>query len=169
MYEYCYVLYSISLCVCFCVSTMLAFFLLFCFAFQDLFIFMCMNIFPACMSVYHMHAVTQKRASDPLELELQTVVSPQGTENQTQFICKAPQVLWIAEPSLRRSCCFFSLWFCSSLRLESCSSSVPLSAYYDFDCNSGPQRSVLTFISATVIKYSNRKQLSGARLFFFFF
>lgn len=80
-------------CVSVFVSVLCWVFFLFCFAFQDLFIFMCMNVFPACMSVYHMQAVPQKRASDPLELELQTVMSPQGTENQTQFICKAPQVL----------------------------------------------------------------------------
>lgn len=63
-------------CVSVFVSVLCWVFLLFCFAFQDLFIFMCMNVFPACMSVYHMHAVPQKRASDTPELELQTVVSP---------------------------------------------------------------------------------------------
>lgn len=41
---------------------------------------MCMDVLPSCMCVYHVHASTppprgQERALDPLELELQMLVS----------------------------------------------------------------------------------------------
>ena len=39
---------------------------------------MCMNVLPACMFLYHMYAGAhggQKRALDPLELELQIILS----------------------------------------------------------------------------------------------
>ena len=52
-------------------------FFLFCFVFRFTFIFMHMSILLVCMSV-HIHAGatgSQKRALDPLKMELQTVVS----------------------------------------------------------------------------------------------
>ena len=61
-------------------------------AFRSLsFIRVCMNVLLACMSVYHVNAMSMKagreRASDPLELELQTVVSYHvGDGNQAQFL-----------------------------------------------------------------------------------
>ena len=54
----------------------------------------------------------QKRASDPLELELQTVVARcEGAGNQAQVLCKSSKGL-ITEPSLQ------PLWFVSNFFFE---------------------------------------------------
>lgn len=47
---------------------------------------------PACMSVYHLYNAhkDQRRALDPLELDLQVVMnSLVGVVNQTQILCKS--------------------------------------------------------------------------------
>lgn len=52
-----------------------------------IFIFMCVDVFPACKSMYHICIFhrDQKRASDLLELELETVLSHHvDAGNQTQ-------------------------------------------------------------------------------------
>lgn len=44
--------------------------------FNDYLYFMCIGVLPACISVHHMCAVlVESRGSDPLDLELQTLVS----------------------------------------------------------------------------------------------
>jgi hypothetical protein len=53
--------------------------------------FVCISVLPARMSVHHVNAMSAKagrdRASDPLELELQTVVNyHMGDGNRTQFL-----------------------------------------------------------------------------------
>lgn len=44
---------------------------------KKIYYFACMDVLPACMSMYHMYAVSleDRRVSDPLGLEIQTVVS----------------------------------------------------------------------------------------------
>lgn len=58
------------------------------------------------------------------------------------------------------------VFFCSSLRLEPGSSSVPLSAYCDFGCNRVPE--VCPNLYFCYCDEILRKQLSGARVFFIF-